>query len=160
MKDIATANDDGLKGSEKTAPNQTESFLGNEDDGSDAEGHGHKMRSGQGWGKGIVADIKRTILTHWKTEMTNLNGKVRLYEVVNKWLSLSTVSSKLKSAHIFCLVGYCYQLLSLLRLHCSCRDLWGYLWQSYKQLHWDSRDDSGYCMVWHPLFFGWWPANE
>ncbi len=51
------------------------------EDGSDAghESHGHKMRTGQGWGKGIIADVKRTILTHWKGEMTNLNGKVSLY---------------------------------------------------------------------------------
>ncbi len=51
------------------------------EDGSDAGhgGHGHKMRTGQGWGKGIIADVKRTILTHWKGEMTNLNGKVSLY---------------------------------------------------------------------------------
>ena len=75
MKDTDAATDDSrLKGTEKTAAiDQTES-----DVGSDAGGHGHKMRSGQGWGKGIVADVKRTILTHWKAEMTNLNGKVSL----------------------------------------------------------------------------------
>mmetsp|Transcript_41350 Transcript_41350/g.125152 ORF Transcript_41350/g.125152 Transcript_41350/m.125152 type:complete len:734 (-) Transcript_41350:332-2533(-) len=28
------------------------------------------------WGRGIVADIRRTVLTHWKTEMTNLNQTV------------------------------------------------------------------------------------
>ncbi|KAL7492705.1 hypothetical protein ACHAWT_001775 [Skeletonema menzelii] len=73
MKNTDAATDDSrLKGTEKTAAiDQTES-----DVGSDAGGHGHKMRSGQGWGKGIVADVKRTILTHWKAEMTNLNGKV------------------------------------------------------------------------------------
>eukprot|EP00956_Cyclotella_meneghiniana_P022193 scaffold41616_cov66-Cyclotella_meneghiniana.AAC.1 len=34
---------------------------------------GHHNRSGQGWGRGIILDIKRTLLTHWKGEMTNLN---------------------------------------------------------------------------------------
>ena len=44
----------------------------------DNEGHdGVHMRSGQGWGKGIVQDVKRTLGTHWKKEMTNLNSKVR-----------------------------------------------------------------------------------
>jgi len=72
MKDTTTTND-RLKGTEKTAPVESESF-GN-DEGGDA-GHGHKMRHGLGWGKGIVSDVKRTILTHWKEEMTNLNSKV------------------------------------------------------------------------------------
>jgi len=74
MKDTTTTND-RLKGTEKTAPVESESF-GN-DEGGDA-GHGHKMRHGLGWGKGIVSDVKRTILTHWKEEMTNLNSKVSL----------------------------------------------------------------------------------
>ena len=72
MKDSAT---EAIDKTEKTV-NQAESFLG--EDGESDAGHGHKMRSGQGWGKGIVADVKRTILTHWKKEMTNLNGKVSL----------------------------------------------------------------------------------
>ena len=61
---------------------KTESFQANgEEDkggGDECDSHydDHKMRRGQGWGKGIVADVKRTILTHWKEEMTNLNGKV------------------------------------------------------------------------------------
>ena len=28
---------------------------------------------GNGWGRGIIADIKRTLGTHWKGEMTNFN---------------------------------------------------------------------------------------
>ena len=59
---------DKLKGTEKT--------FGNE--GEDDHDHGHKMRHGLGWGKGIIADLKRTVFTHWKAEMTNLNGKVSL----------------------------------------------------------------------------------
>ena len=35
-----------------------------------------KMRKGQGWGRGIKADVKRTIARHWREEMTNFNGKV------------------------------------------------------------------------------------
>lgn len=63
-----------LEGTEKTvAPGES---FGNE--GEDDHDHGHKMRHGLGWGKGIVADVKRTLLTHWKAEMTNLNGKVSL----------------------------------------------------------------------------------
>ena len=30
---------------------------------------------GPGWGRGIVADVKRTIGTHWKPEMLNFNQK-------------------------------------------------------------------------------------
>lgn len=75
MKDSAT---EAIDKTEKTAAiNQAESFL-DEDGGESDSGHGHKMHRGQGWGKGIVADVKRTILTHWKKEMTNLNGKVSL----------------------------------------------------------------------------------
>ena len=44
-------------------------------------GGGHKMRTGQGWGKGIVADVRRTICTHWRGEMVNFNGKVRRVNV-------------------------------------------------------------------------------
>ena len=49
-------------------------------DDDDNEGHhdGVHMRSGQGWGRGIVQDVKRTLGTHWKKEMTNLNSKVRV----------------------------------------------------------------------------------
>jgi hypothetical protein len=68
---------------QRTEAVKAESFKtnGEEDTTGGGESHddGHKMRRGQGWGKGIVADIKRTILTHWKGEMTNLNGKVSLY---------------------------------------------------------------------------------
>ncbi len=70
---------------QRTEAVKAESFKtnGEEDTGGGDDSHhdhdGHKMRRGQGWGKGIVADIKRTILTHWKGEMTNLNGKVSLY---------------------------------------------------------------------------------
>lgn len=70
---------------QRTESVKAESFKtnGEEDTGGGDDSHhdhdGHKMRRGQGWGKGIVADIKRTILTHWKGEMTNLNGKVSLY---------------------------------------------------------------------------------
>jgi len=27
----------------------------------------------QAWGKGLVADVKRTVMTHWVEEMTNFN---------------------------------------------------------------------------------------
>ena len=69
---------------QRTEAVKAESFKtnGEEDTTGGGDSHhddGHKMRRGQGWGKGIVADIKRTILTHWKGEMTNLNGKVSLY---------------------------------------------------------------------------------
>ena len=30
---------------------------------------------GPGWGRGIVADVKRTVGTHWVQEMTNFNQK-------------------------------------------------------------------------------------
>lgn len=63
--------DDAIVETHPTGKTEKESFDDNHDDG-----HGHKMRSGQGWGKGIVADVKRTIGTHWKEEMINLNGKV------------------------------------------------------------------------------------
>lgn len=29
----------------------------------------------QAWGKGLCADVKRTVLTHWVSEMTNFNQK-------------------------------------------------------------------------------------
>lgn len=37
--------------------------------------HVSRLSGGNGWGRGIVADIKRTLGTHWKEEMTNMNGK-------------------------------------------------------------------------------------
>lgn len=69
---------------QRTEAVKAESFKTNTEDDTTGGGDshhddGHKMRRGQGWGKGVVADIKRTILTHWKGEMTNLNGKVSLY---------------------------------------------------------------------------------
>ena len=30
---------------------------------------------GQPWGRGFIADVKRTVGTHWKEEMTNLNQR-------------------------------------------------------------------------------------
>ncbi|EEC42722.1 predicted protein [Phaeodactylum tricornutum CCAP 1055/1] len=33
------------------------------------------MDKPQMWGKGIISDVKRTVLTHWKDEMINLNQK-------------------------------------------------------------------------------------
>ena len=85
---IAKGSDDssddslGKKPSNHTSISETqkESFNqdDNDDNGSDNNDlhDGHKMRSGQGWGRGIVADVKRTIGTHWKEEMLNLNSKV------------------------------------------------------------------------------------
>ena len=74
------SSDDSLKKpSNHTSISETqkESFNQDEDNGSiDLHDDGHKMRSGQGWGRGIVADVKRTIGTHWKEEMVNLNSKV------------------------------------------------------------------------------------
>ncbi|KAL7543916.1 hypothetical protein ACHAWF_007485 [Thalassiosira exigua] len=40
------------------------------DNKTENDGSNMFMRRGQGWGRGIVADSKRTILTHWKEEMT------------------------------------------------------------------------------------------
>ena len=37
--------------------------------------HRHRLVGGNGWGRGIVADIKRTLGTHWKEEMANINCK-------------------------------------------------------------------------------------
>lgn len=73
------SSDDSLKKpSTRLSETQKESF--NDDNGSVVDNNihddGHKMRSGQGWGRGIVADVKRTIGTHWKEEMVNLNSKV------------------------------------------------------------------------------------
>ena len=88
MKDSAT---EAIDKTEKTAAiNQAESFLDEDGGESDAD-HGHKMRRGQGWGKGIVADVKRTILTHWKKEMTNLNGKVSVRGGCSIYLSFSSL---------------------------------------------------------------------
>ena len=46
-------------------------------------GH-HEMRKGQGWGRGVKGDVKRTIAKHWKEEMTNFNGKVCVSWMLNK----------------------------------------------------------------------------
>jgi len=73
------SSDDSLKKPSTISETQKESFNqdDNDDNGSvDLHDDGHKMRSGQGWGRGIVADVKRTIGTHWKEEMVNLNSKV------------------------------------------------------------------------------------
>lgn len=35
----------------------------------------HKKRFCHSWGRGIVDDAKRTVGTHWKQEMVNLNQK-------------------------------------------------------------------------------------
>ena len=68
--------DKDVKDTLKTQRTLTPSTSSNDDqDDSHTGGHDLKMRSGQGWGRGIVLDVKRTILTHWKGEMTNLNGK-------------------------------------------------------------------------------------
>ena len=46
---------------------------------ADQSGHSfesmHKPELGNGWGKGIIKDIKRTLGTHWVAEMTNPNQK-------------------------------------------------------------------------------------
>jgi ammonia channel protein AmtB len=48
---------------------------------TDADGHDDDhgktllSSSSNSWGKGIVKDIRRTIKTHWKQEMTNFNSK-------------------------------------------------------------------------------------
>jgi len=76
------SSDDSLKKPSTISETQKESFNqddndnGSVDDNNDLHDDGHKMRSGQGWGRGIVADVKRTIGTHWKEEMVNLNSKV------------------------------------------------------------------------------------
>ena len=76
---------------EKEAHNSDDSFKENGDaydevltkyananaDSDHGNGHGVQMRTGHGWGRGIKEDIKRTIGTHWKREMVNLNSKVR-----------------------------------------------------------------------------------
>ena len=48
------------------------------DEHEDAGHDDHGIRNGLGWGRGIVSDVKSTLLTNWKGEMTNLNGKVRV----------------------------------------------------------------------------------
>ena len=86
------SSDDSLKkSSNHTSISETQKESFNQDDNDDNNSDnndlhdaGHKMRSGQGWGRGIVADVKRTIGTHWKQEMLNLNSKVRccmMYDV-------------------------------------------------------------------------------
>lgn len=39
------------------------------------ESHQGYHSSGYGWGRGIIADFKRTVGTHWKQEMVNFNQK-------------------------------------------------------------------------------------
>ena len=102
---IAKGSDDSSDDSLKKPSNHTsisatqkESFNqdDNDDNGSiDLHDDGHKMRSGQGWGRGIVADVKRTIGTHWKEEMVNLNSKVcrMMYLVCVLYYTLSSVST-------------------------------------------------------------------
>eukprot|EP00522_Entomoneis_paludosa_P009529 CAMPEP_0172443000 /NCGR_PEP_ID=MMETSP1065-20121228/3310_1 /TAXON_ID=265537 /ORGANISM="Amphiprora paludosa, Strain CCMP125" /LENGTH=331 /DNA_ID=CAMNT_0013193055 /DNA_START=494 /DNA_END=1485 /DNA_ORIENTATION=+ len=51
----------------------TESTLANRDVMKDA-GKVH-MDEAEGWGSGIIKDFKRTVGTHWVTEMTNFNQK-------------------------------------------------------------------------------------
>ena len=77
---------DKLSETQKTTKNvdSDDSFRdhnNNESDSSDvAKHHGHvRLRSGLGWGKGIKQDVQRTLLTHWKPEMINLNSKVCLF---------------------------------------------------------------------------------
>ena len=50
---------------DETQRTKAESTNGEEDSHHDGS---HKMRRGQGCGRGIVSDIKRTIGTHWKGE--------------------------------------------------------------------------------------------
>ena len=66
----APEEDSNLKDTYKTDSVATSSNMGKDDFQND--GHGHN-RSGQSWGRGIILDIKRTLLTHWKGDMTNLN---------------------------------------------------------------------------------------
>ncbi|KAL7523902.1 hypothetical protein ACHAWF_000734, partial [Thalassiosira exigua] len=69
--------DDSLKDARTTGEAEKGSCF-HESSDNDAENDDHssrKMRRGQGWGRRIVADFKRTILTHWKEEMVNINGK-------------------------------------------------------------------------------------
>eukprot|EP00581_Thalassiosira_minuscula_P018268 CAMPEP_0183720026 /NCGR_PEP_ID=MMETSP0737-20130205/12760_1 /TAXON_ID=385413 /ORGANISM="Thalassiosira miniscula, Strain CCMP1093" /LENGTH=777 /DNA_ID=CAMNT_0025949833 /DNA_START=40 /DNA_END=2373 /DNA_ORIENTATION=- len=72
-------NNDKLSSQKTMKTSKYDSFDNESDDDHhdhDHGGHdGHAMRSGLGWGRGIVADVKRTLLTHWKEEMINLNGK-------------------------------------------------------------------------------------
>jgi hypothetical protein len=55
-----------------------ETFNDNEAPG-DVDGDGKELdhcQQNNRWGRGIVADFQRTILTHWKKEMSNLNQTV------------------------------------------------------------------------------------
>jgi len=56
-----------------------ETFADNEAPG-DVDGDGNDLgdhcKENNGWGRGIVADFRRTILTHWTKEMSNLNQTV------------------------------------------------------------------------------------
>ena len=64
--------DTSLKATLKTQGTTDVSVSSNEDNGGH---HGLELRSGQGWGRGIILDAKRTILSHWKGEMININSK-------------------------------------------------------------------------------------
>lgn len=44
-----------------------------EGDGTDKNDH---CKENHKWGRGIVADFRRTVLTHWTAEMSNLNQTV------------------------------------------------------------------------------------
>jgi len=44
-------------------------------DEGDDHNHGHGPMENGCFGKGIVQDLKRTVFTHWKSEMTNFNQK-------------------------------------------------------------------------------------
>ena len=63
--------DTSLKATLKTQHTTDVSVSSNEDNNG---GH-HEIRNGQGWGRGIILDAKRTILSHWKGEMININSK-------------------------------------------------------------------------------------
>ena len=74
---IDQGNDDSVKGTQTIAKTDKESFVGStkaancDDDLYTTNLHDH-----QGYGRGIVADVKRTIMVHWKEEMMNFNAKV------------------------------------------------------------------------------------
>ena len=45
-----------------------------QDGNNDHDDHGNNKK--KTWGRGIVSDFRRTVLTHWVKEMTNLNQTV------------------------------------------------------------------------------------
>lgn len=76
MKKNAEINEGKPKDWLKTQHTTSPSTSSNDDqDDAHADGQHLKIRSGQGWGRGIVLDAKRTILTHWKSEIININSK-------------------------------------------------------------------------------------